>query len=50
MGYNNIKAFVPYSTVKDVLSQQDYFGSREKWVSQIQEYDFEIMPTMIIKG
>jgi hypothetical protein len=50
VGYNKIKAFVPYPTVKDVLSQQDCLGSRGKWVSQIQEYDLEIKPSKIIKG
>jgi hypothetical protein len=50
VGYNKIKAFVPYPVVKDVLSQQDCLGSRGKWVSQIQEYDLEINPTKIIKG
>jgi hypothetical protein len=50
VGYNKIKAFVPYPAVKDVLSQQDCLGSRGKWVSQIQEYDLEIKPTKIIKG
>jgi hypothetical protein len=50
VGYNKIKAFVPYPAVKDVLSQQDCLGSRGKWVSQIQEYDLEIKPSKIIKG
>jgi hypothetical protein len=50
VGYNKIKAFVPYSTVKDILSQQDCLGSRGKWVSQVQEYDLETKPTKIIKG
>jgi hypothetical protein len=50
MGYNKIKAFVPYPTVKDVLSQHDFLGSRGKWMSQIQEYDLEIKPSKIIKG
>jgi hypothetical protein len=45
-----IKAYVPYPTVKDVLSQQDCLGTRGKWVSKIQEYDLEIKPTKIIKG
>jgi hypothetical protein len=48
--YYKIRAFVPYPTVKDVLSQQDCLGSRGKWVSQIHEYDLEIKPTKIIKG
>jgi hypothetical protein len=50
VGYSKIKAFIPYPTVKDVLSQQDCLGSRGKWVSQIQEYDLEIKPSKIIKG
>jgi hypothetical protein len=49
VGYNKIKAFVPYLAVKDVLSRQDFLGSRGKWVSQIQEYDLEIKPTKIIR-
>jgi hypothetical protein len=36
IGYNKIKPFVPYPAVKDVLSQQDCMGTREKWVSKIQ--------------
>jgi hypothetical protein len=50
VGYNKIKAYVPYPAVKDVLSQQDCMGTRGKWVSKIQEYDLEIKPTKIIKG
>jgi hypothetical protein len=50
VGYNKIKAYVPYPAVKDVLSQQDCMGTRGKWVSNIQEYDLEIKPTKIIKG
>jgi hypothetical protein len=36
--------------VKDVLSQQDFLGTRGKWVLKIQEYNLEIKPTKIIKG
>jgi hypothetical protein len=50
VGYNKIKAYVPYLAVKDVLSQQDCMGTRGKWVSKIQEYDLEIKPTKIVKG
>jgi hypothetical protein len=48
VGYNKIKAYVPYPTVKDVLTQQDCMGTRGKWVSKIQEYDLEMKPTKII--
>jgi transposase InsO family protein len=50
VSYNKIKAYAPYPTVKDVLSQQNCMGTRGKWVSKIQEYDLEIKPTKIIKG
>jgi hypothetical protein len=35
VGYNKIKACVPYPAVKDILSQQDCMGTRGKWVSKI---------------
>jgi hypothetical protein len=50
VGYNKAKSFIPYPTIKDVLSQHDYLGSNGKWVSHIQEYDLEIKPSKIIKG
>jgi hypothetical protein len=50
MGYNKIKAYVPYLVVKDVLSQKYCIGTRGKWVSKIQDYDLEIKPTKIVKG
>jgi hypothetical protein len=50
MGYIKSKSFVPYPSVKEVLSQHDFLGSRGKWMSQIQEYDLEIKPSKIIKG
>jgi hypothetical protein len=50
VGYNKIKYFVPYPTMKDVLSQQDCLRSRGKWVSQIHEYNLEIKTSKIIKG
>jgi len=48
IGYNKIKAYVPYLAVKDVLSQQDYY-TRGKGVSKVQEYDIEMNTTNIIK-
>ena len=50
IGYSKVVGYVPHSTVKDILSQQDYLGIRGKWVSKIQEYDLEIKPTKLIKG
>ena len=50
VGYSKVVGYVPYSAVKDILSQQDCLGIRGKWVSMIQEYDLEIKPTKLIKG
>jgi hypothetical protein len=50
VGYNNIRTFIPYHVVKDILSQQYFLGSRGKWVSKIQEYDLDIKPSKLIKG
>jgi hypothetical protein len=50
VGYNKIKAYVSYPILKDVLSYQDFLGTRWKWVSNIYEYELDINPTNIIKG
>ena len=49
VGYNKIKAFVPYPTINDVFSQKHFLGLRGKWVSQIHEYNLDIKPNRIIK-
>ena len=50
VGYSKIIGYVPHTTIKDIMSQQDCLGIRGKWVSNIQEYDLEIKPTKLIKG
>ena len=50
IGYARIIAYVPYPTIKDVLTQHDGLENRAKWISKIQEYDIEIKPTKIVKG
>jgi hypothetical protein len=50
VGYSKIVGYVPHSTVKDILAQQDCLGVRGKWFSKIQEYDLEIKPTKLVKG
>jgi hypothetical protein len=49
VGYSRIIAYVPHAAVKDILTQQDCLGIHGKWVSKIQEYDMEIMPTKLVK-
>jgi hypothetical protein len=43
-------AYVPSSSVKDILTQLDSEGKRRKWIVVLLEYDLEIKPTKFIKG
>jgi len=36
--------------VKDILTQDNLYGRRGKWITIILEYDIEIKPTKLIKG
>jgi len=40
--YSTVMAYVPSSTVKDILVQPDSEGKRGKWITKLQEYDLEI--------
>lgn len=48
--HSKIIAYVPSSTVKEVLNQLDTDGKRGKLKAKIQEYDLEIKPKKLIKG
>jgi hypothetical protein len=43
-------AYVPSSSVKDVLIQPDIDGKRSKWIAKLIEFDVEIKPTKLVKG
>jgi ribonuclease HI len=43
-------AFVPSSSVKDVLVQPDIDGKRSKWIARLIEFDVEIKPAKLVKG
>jgi hypothetical protein len=43
-------AYVPNSSVKDILTQPDLEGNRGKWIAMLMEYELEIKPTKLIKG
>ena len=45
-----VKAFVPSSAIKDIVTQPDPEGKRAKWIATLLEYDLEIRPTKLIKG
>jgi hypothetical protein len=48
--HSNIIAYVPTSSVKDILVQPDSDGRRGRWLTKIQEFDLEVKPTKLIKG
>jgi hypothetical protein len=43
-------AFVPSSSVKEILVQSDSEGKRGRWIVKLLEYDLHINPTNLIKG
>jgi hypothetical protein len=48
--HSKIIAYVPTSSVKDILVQPDSDGRRGRWLAKIQEFDLEVKPTKLIKG
>lgn len=48
--HSHTVAYVPSMAVKDILTQPDPDGRREKWIAILLEYDLEIKHTKIIKG
>jgi hypothetical protein len=48
--HSKIIAYVPSTSVKDILIQPDIDGRRDKWIAKILEFDLEIKPTKIVKG
>lgn len=50
VGHSKVIAFLPHPMVKDIISQQECLGKREKWISRTQEYDLALKPTKLVKG
>jgi hypothetical protein len=48
--HSKIIAYVPTSSVKDILVQPDSDGKRGRWLAKIQEFDLEVKPTNLVKG
>jgi hypothetical protein len=48
--HSHTTAYVPSSSVKDILTQPDPEGKRGKWIVVLLEYDLEIKPMKLIKG
>ena len=47
---SKIIAYMPTSSVKDILVQPNSDGKRGRWLTKIQEFDLEVKPTKFIKG
>lgn len=42
--------YVPSTTIKDILTQAEPDGRREKWIATLLEYNLVIRPTNLVKG
>ena len=47
---NRTKVIVPHPAVRSLFVQKELGERRGKWVTALQEYDFEFKPASIIKG
>jgi hypothetical protein len=43
-------AYVPSTSMKEILIQPDMDGIRSKWIVKILEFDLEVKPTKLVKG
>jgi hypothetical protein len=48
--HSKVIAYVPTSSVKDILVQSDNDGKRGWWLVKIQEFNLEIKPTKLVMG
>ena len=48
--HSKVIAYVPTSSVKDILVQFESDGKRGWWLAKIQEFDLEIKSTRLVKG
>jgi hypothetical protein len=48
--HSRIIAYVPTSSVKDILVQPDTDGRRGQWLDKMQKFDLEVKLTKPVKG
>jgi hypothetical protein len=48
--HSKIIAYVPTSSVKDILVQTECDGKRGRWLAKIQKFNLEVKSTKLIKG
>jgi hypothetical protein len=45
-----VVAYVPSTSVKEILIHPNIDGKRSKWIAKILEFDLEMKPTKLVKG
>ena len=48
--HSKIIAYVPSVAIKDVLTQLDADGKREKWIAKMIEFNIELKSTKLVRG
>jgi len=48
--HSKVISYVPSMEVKYILTKPHIDERQGKWITKIQEYDFEIKPTKLVKG
>eukprot|EP00253_Pinus_taeda_P027139 PITA_27139 len=48
--HSKVVAYLPSSSVKDILIQMDIDGKRAKWISKFIGFNIEVKPTKLVKG
>jgi hypothetical protein len=48
--HSKVIAYVPSTSMKDILIQPDIDKRRSKWIAKILEFDLEINPAKLVKG
>jgi hypothetical protein len=48
--HSKIVAYVPSTSMKEILIHPDIDRKRRKWIAKIMEFDLEMKPTKLVKG
>lgn len=48
--HSKVIVYVSSASVKDVLTQLDFDGRRDKWIAKLIEFNIELKPTKIVRG
>ena len=48
--HSRVIEYVPFASIKDVLTQPDANGRRAKWIAKLIEFNIELKPTKLVRG